>query len=783
MALGIGVNISLFSVVRGVLWTPLPYREPGRLVALFEQDTNNKDLSSRLPVDAGSFAEWQSATQGIAQFALVSTWQHYNISAEGNRLPEQIDAAWCSWNLFEVLGVTPSLGRSFTAEDDRPDAQATVMLTALLWQRRYGGDRSIVGRTIWLDSKPYIVIGVLPASFQFSGSFGGNTIRAWTAVRHEAPYQLMRSFEDHEFLAIARLASGTSMLRMAGRLDALQKQIRAERPRTGVHDSVKVRPMLDDAVAEFRAPLYSLFAFTGCVLAIACLNVAGLTIARMATRTKDVAIRVGLGAGYFRLVRERLIESLLLSFGGGAGGFVLALGAIRWFVTIRPEMTRVGQIDVDGLAALFALLLIGLCAIISGVIATLGVSGRKLLASLQESARSHTGGKTKTTLRKTLLVMEIGLTVVLLVAAGLMLKSYVRLRATDLGVPVNNVLTMHVSLPRERYKEPGTRVEFFATLIERVRVLPGVEAAGLISTAPGQGWGGDELMSVVGRSPTPSQDLDVLARGAEPGYLSAIRLPLLRGRFFTADERLDRAHVAVLSESAARRWFPSDDPIGKVTRNDGTGTTYEIVGIVGDVRYDISVPPMPMMYTPLYGNNYSEASVVARSAADAESLAIPIQRVIRQIDPDMPVSNVMTLRQSISKSTMDSQFDSFIIIGFAVIALLLAGVGLFGVLAYVAAQRTNEIGIRLALGAQPRQVLLMMLVDGLKPTFLGLAMGIAGSVGAGKLIQSILYETKPLDLSIIGIVSIILLLVALIACALPAWRASRVDPLNVLRIE
>ncbi len=346
MALGIGVNISLFSVVRGVLWTPLPYREPGRLVALFEQDTNNKDLSSRLPVDAGSFAEWQSATQGIAQFALVSTWQHYNISAEGNRLPEQIDAAWCSWNLFEVLGVTPSLGRSFTAEDDRPDAQATVMLTALLWQRRYGGDRSIVGRTIWLDSKPYIVIGVLPASFQFSGSFGGNTIRAWTAVRHEAPYQLMRSFEDHEFLAIARLASGTSMLRMAGRLDALQKQIRAERPRTGVHDSVKVRPMLDDAVAEFRAPLYSLFAFTGCVLAIACLNVAGLTIARMATRTKDVAIRVGLGAGYFRLVRERLIESLLLSFGGGAGGFVLALGAIRWFVTIRPEMTRVGQIDV-----------------------------------------------------------------------------------------------------------------------------------------------------------------------------------------------------------------------------------------------------------------------------------------------------------------------------------------------------------------------------------------------------------------------------------------------------
>ena len=378
----------------------------------------------------------------------------------------------------------------------------------------------------------------------------------------------------------------------------------------------------------------------------------------------------------------------------------------------------------------------------------------------------------------------MGLTVVLLVGAGLLLKSYQRLRTTDLGVPVDNLLTMHFSLPEVRYKEPTQQIAFFERLLAQVRALPGVQAAGLVSTAPGQGWGGDHLVSVVEHPPLPKgQGLDLMLRGAEPGYFPAIQIPLLRGRFFTLDERLQRDHVTVINQSAAQLCFPGEDPIGRHLKSSLTGDVYEVVGVVGDTRWLISQPVRPTMYLPLYGNDYSVATIVIRSSRDVEAFALPVQKLVGEMDPDLPVSNVTTLQQTIGKSTIGEQFDSLLVLAFGVIALVLAGAGLYGVLAYLVAQRTSEIGIRIALGAPREQVLRLMLIDGLRPALFGLLLGLAASAMVVRLIQAMLYETEPFDPAVFVAASVSLLLVAALACLLPAWRASRLDPMQALRNE
>ena len=787
MAMGIGANVALFTVVRSVLLKPLPYTDPERLVSIYEHfsDYGHKDLPAYLPPAAGSLAEWQKAVRpNVAQLALVSPWQNYNISAEGGKLPERVDAGWCTWNFFATLGVEPVLGRSFTAADDRRDAEATVILSAPFWKRRYGGDPAVIGRKIWLDARPYTIIGVLPSWFAYSSAFSGNTLQIWTAAGHEAPPFLMRTFEDHEFLAIARLGPGVTQAALVSRLDTVQKQIKATNPGPAVRDAIIARPMLDDAVKDYKTPLYALLTATGCVLLIACLNVASLLVARTAARSKEMAIRAALGGGRLRLLRERLTESLLLSAAGGAVGLALAWGAVEWLIRTHQEMNRVEAIRIDGVVVAFTVGTIVLCAVFSGLIAALSAHSRNLLASLQESSRAHSGGQGRAMLRKTMLVLEVGITVVLLVGAGLLLKSYQRLRSTDLGIPADNVLTMHLSLPDARYKEDTKRVAFFERLIEGVRALPGVQKAGLVSTAPGQGWGGDEPVTVVEHPPLPKgQGLDLMHRGADPGYFSALGIPLLKGRTFTANERLERAQVTVISESAAKLCFPGEDPIGKHLKIGTTGGTYEVLGVVGDTRWTTALPANPTMYIPLYGNDYSIATVVVRSEHDVDTLAMPIEKLISRLDADLPVSNVITLRETIGRSTADSQFESFVVLAFAVIALLLAAAGLYGVLAYLIAQRTTEIGIRMALGAQREQVVRLMLGDGLRPALYGLVLGLGASAFVTRLLQSMLYQTRALDPIVFFLVSLVLLIVASTACLLPAWRASRLDPMQALRAE
>ncbi len=784
IALGIGANVALFTVVRSVLLKPLPFAHPEQLATLYEDDTQSKHRNPYLPVDAGSYWEWQAAVKDSAELALISPFQEYNVSADGGNLPEQLDAGWCSWNFFQVLGVEPRIGRNFSADDDRPGAPATVMLSNTFWKRRYSSDPSMVGKTIWLDARPYTVIGVLPAGFTYTGAFGNNDQAVWTPVRHDAPQSLLRQYGDHEFVVIGRLLHGGTLPTLVSQLNALQRRIRAARPEPSVHDAASGRSMLDDAVDDYKTPLYALLAATGCVLLIACMNVGGLLIARAAARNKELAIRAAMGGGRARLLRERLVESLWLSLAGGALGVFLAWGAIEWLVDARHDMNRIESIHIDAMAAIFTLGAITVCALFSGLISVLGSGGKNILAVLQESARTTSAGNARARLRKALLALQVSLTVVLLVGAGLLLKSFQRLRSSDIGVPVDNVLTMYFSLPDARYKTEAQDAQFFEELIGRVRALPGVEAAGLASQVPGEGWGGDHLMSVVEHPPVArGQQTDLMARGADPGYFAAIRMPLLRGRVFTTDERLERAHVALISQGAARQLFGDEDPIGKHLRGETDPTTWEIIGIVGDTRWNIAVPPQPTLYWPIYGNGYSVARIVVRAAKDVDSLAMPVQKIIGSMDRDLPVSGVMTLREAIGKSTINSEFDSILVLAFAVIALVLAAAGLYGVLAYLVTQRTTEIGIRIALGARRQSVLRLMLIDGLRPALLGLVLGLAGSVAVVRLIRTMLYETSPLDAAVFTAVAATLLLVAALACLLPAWRASRLDPMQALRTE
>ncbi|WP_348263448.1 ABC transporter permease [Telmatobacter sp. DSM 110680] len=783
MALGLGANVALFTIVRGVLLKPLPYVDPNHLIMLYESEHGPSARAQYAPVDPRSFFDWQKSATGVEQMAMVSPFQSYNVSAEGGKLPERIDAGWCSWNFFSILGVQPAIGRNFAASDDQPGAAASVLLTNTFWKRRYAGDPSIVGKTVWLDAHPYTVLGVLPSWFVYSGSFGGKNIQVWTPFNHEAPPSLLATYEDHEALVAARIKPGSTLQSVVAQINTIQQQIKKEHAGPAVHPFASGRLMLDDAVQDYKTPLYVLLAATVCVLFIASMNVAGLLVARTAARGKEIAIRTALGGGRLRLVREQLTESVLICVTAGAIGIAFAWTALQFIAHFQPDMNRIESVRIDGVVLLFTFVAIAVCALFSGALSAFSLESRQLLSALQESSRSTKGSKRRATLRRSLLVIEVSLTVVLLAGAGLLLKSYQRMRGTDLGIPIKNTLTMHLSLPEARYKEPAKQAAFFEQLITQVRALPGVGSAGLVSTAPGQGWGGDSLADIVERPLRPENFLDMHMRAADPGYFAAAEIPLMRGRIFTSDERFARGKVAVISHQAALQLFPKEDPIGKHLRFDFSHQELEIIGVVADTRWDIHEDPKPTIYQPLFGSDFAGATIFVRSAHNVESLAMPIESIIGHLDRDLPVSNVKTLRETIDKSTIDSQFDSLLVLAFAVIALILAAAGLYGVLSYLVTQRTSELGIRMALGAKRSQLLRAVLFDGLRPALLGLVVGFGASAFAVRLIKSMLYQTEALDPTVFTAVLALLLTVAILACLFPAWRASRLDPMQALRTE
>jgi putative ABC transport system permease protein len=480
------------------------------------------------------------------------------------------------------------------------------------------------------------------------------------------------------------------------------------------------------------------------------------------------------------------MESLVLSAIGGAVGLALASAALEWVIRTRQDMARVDTIHVDSVVLLFAGGITLLSGMFAGGISTAS-SGDPALNALRESSRTHSGGQGKARLRKLLLSVEVGLTVVLLIAAGLLLKSYKTLRTVDLGCITQNVLTMHLALPDARYHTPMQKAEFFERLIADVRRLPGVQKAGLVTVLPGEGNGGDSLLTIAEHPPLPNGPAQyALRRGAEPGYFESLGIPLLHGRTFLEGERLERATSVIVSDSFVRRFLPGEDPIGKHVRVniDGTGMKdYAIVGVVGDSRAVISRPAQPMMYFPVYKGVFERAALTVRSSQDALTMALPIQKLIADMDGDLAVFHVLTMEQVIGRSTTNASFNAELTLAFAVLSLVLASVGLYGVLSYLVAQRTNEIGVRMALGAQRGEVLRLTLADGLRPAGLGLVVGLAGGAAAAKMIRDLLYGIQPLDASVFVGVAALLLAVAILACVLPAWRASRLDPVQALRAE
>jgi predicted permease len=780
IALSLGANIAIFAVIRSVLLKPLPFQDPSRLVVLYQ--SQQRDQQANLPIDAGSFWEWQRAVKGSAELALVDPSEHYDVSIRGGELPERIEAGQVSGNFFHLLGVQPALGRAFNPVDDSLGAPATVILMDSLWRRRFNADPAVIGSQIRLNARPYTVIGVMPSWFKYEGKRAGGRTQMWVPIQHETSASLMQTYEDHEFIALGRLAPGIAATSLYNQLAAVQRQIKAAHPGPAVRDSVTGHTLLDDAVSDYRTPLLAIFAATGCVLLIACLNVGSLLVARTAARRQELAIRTALGARRMRILRERLVESFLLSIGGGLIGILFASAAISWLVHSRQDMNRVDSIHIDLTVAVFTAVAVILCALFSGLISVWSIDSKSLLSPLQESSRGNSAGQARTGLRRTLLAAQAGLTVILLVSAGLLLKSYLRLRTTDLGIASDNVLTMHFSLPQVHYNKPVQKAAFMEELLRGIRAVPGVERAGLISTAPGQGWGGDFLITIIEHPPlAKGVDLDFLVRAADPGYFAAAGIPIVRGRTFASNERLERANVVLISQKAANRIFPNEDPLGKHLRIDYMGQVFQIIGVVGDTRWTVGQPDNPTLYMPIAGSD--SATLFVRSTHNVEALSVPIQRVINTMDRDLPVSNVETLRETIGKSTLGSEFNSLLVLGFAVVALVLAAAGLYGVLAYLVTQRTNELGVRIALGAQRAQILQLVLFDGMRPALLGLIAGLAGSVAVAKLIRSLLYGTEPYDWKVFLAVSTIVLSVAVLACTIPAWRASRLNPLQALRVE
>ncbi len=784
MALGIGATTALFTVVRSVLLNPLPYANSSRLVSLYESDPVSNDPTPWDPVAGGVFHEWQRATQSTAQMALLSPWQGYNVSASGGQLPESISAAFVSWNLFRVLGVAPALGRDFLASDDQPNAQATAILSNSFWKRRFGADPAIVGKSVYLDAKPYTIIGVMPASFAWN--FNAKT-QLWTAAGHEAP-SLMSVFDDHEFLVVARLAPGATIAALVNQVDTVQRNIKLAHPDPAVHTRAVGRPLLDSMVEDFKTPLYTLLAATFCVLLIACLNVANLLVARSAARQKDLAIRAALGGTRWRLIREHLTESLVLSIAGGALGLLLAWAALAWLQHSKIDIARAQEVYLNWWALAFVIAISAISGLAAGLIPSFSLHAGQLVESLQSSSRSHSGSRSRARLRKALLTAEVSLTVVLLLGAGLLLKSYQQLRTRDLGCAADNVLTAGFSLPDAHYEKRVQKVAFIEQLLARVRALPGVQGAGLSTSLPTWGWGGDNLITIVEHPPLPKgQGIDFMRRAVDPGYFAALQIPLMRGRYFRSDERLDHTQFAIISESAAK-YFPGEDPIGRHLKIDIQGPQakpYEIVGVVGDTRWNITEAPRPTFYVPLLSGDFNFAGLAVRgnSNVDVESLALPIQKIFSQLDPDLPVSDVLTMQQNIGKATLQDQFNSILVLTFAIIALVLAAVGLYGVLSYLVTQRTTELGIRMALGAQRAEVMRLTLSDGLAPVFIGLLAGLAGGTAVVQLVRSMLYGMSPFDWTVFTTVVIVLGATAAAASIMPAWRATRLDPAQALRTE
>jgi predicted permease len=784
MALGIGATTSLFTMVRAVLLRPLPFRDSGKLVMLYDHFRHNKGGDGFNAVAPGDYRDWRSHTHGFEDMAAMRGYGGI-LSGVHSELPEVVQSAGGSANLFPLLGVTPAFGRTFSEAEDQPKGERVVLLTWSLFQRRFAGNPSIIGKQIHLDTVPTTVVGVLPSWFTYPDA----RIQYWMPYAQtfsEGDYDM---HAGHQSEVVARLKPDVSVEAATHEVSAVQYQIYLAHPTKPVAEDVWYRPMIDDLVKGVRTQLLVLLCAVGCMLLIACLNLSNLLVARAASRRREVAIRGSLGGSRLALVREQMTESLLICVAGGGLGVLLSLASTQWLAAHWRSLPRADSVHVDGWVLTFAAGLVLATGLMAGLVPAISSTGKELLSVLRESSRSASGSASRARLRRTMLTVEIALTVMLLVSAGLLFKSFLHLRMTDLGCRIDHVMTMKFGLPEIQYDTRDKVMLFHRSVLERVRRLPGVRGAALVSVAPGSGPQGDRVFTIL-EKPAPSYTLqyDAMTLTAGPQYFSVMQIPLLRGRVFTEHERLDNDRYIIVSKQFVDQYFSGDDPIGKHVRVDwdDSGQIYEIIGEVGDTIYDVTKPVEAAMYFPILSgipDLTSEATIVAWTSIDPLAMSIPIQQQISALEPELPVYNALTMDQILGKTTASQGFAANLILAFASLSLLLAAVGLYGVLSYLVTQRISEIGIRVALGAQREQILRLILFDGLRPAFVGLILGLIASAGVTQLIRSMLYGTEPTDPAVIGAVILTLLLIASLACIFPAWRASRLDPMQALRTE
>jgi predicted permease len=782
MALGIGATTSLFTIVRSVLLRPLPFRDPDQLVMVYEHFRQGNSLYN--VVSPADFRDWREQTHGFQDMAAWRWWAGA-ITGGSGELPEAVGGAAGSWTLFSVLGVEPALGRTFTAAEDRLDANDVVILTWSFFQSRFGGDPSILGKPVRIDSKPYMVVGVLPKSFTYPHP----SVKVWVPYAPTFLADELAAHDHHQSHVVARLKKGVPTAAAIQEVSALQYQLHMANLTKPVAEDAVIRPVIEDLVQDVKMPLLVLMASVGCMLLIACLNVSNLLVARGASRRREVAIRGALGGSRLKLIREQITESFLISITGGSVGVLLSFSATKWLATHWKDLPRADAIQMDGPILAFSVVIVPLSALAAGLVPAISSTGKNLLSALQESSRALGGGLSRASLRKTLLAAEVTLTVVLLISAGLLFKSFMHLRSSDLGCATDRVLTMRYGLPDIQYDTAGKIVAFHEALLEKVRNLPGVVAAGLVSTAPGAGFESERVFTIPERPSTGKVlNLFAMTRQADPGYFSAIQMPLLQGRVFTTQDRFDRSNYVVISKLFAEQYYPGENPLGKHAKIEWNqkNEPMEIIGVVGDTIHEIGEPIRPMIYFPLLSGAPTETTlvtVVVRTAQDPLALAMPVQKQISSLDPQIAVYRVLTMQQIVGEATASQSFSASLVLAFATLSLLLAAVGLYGVLSYLVTQRVSEIGIRMALGAQRSEVLRLVLVDGMRPVLIGLVIGLAGGAGAGLLIKSVLFGTRPLDPLVFAIMIGSLVLTAGIASAVPALRACRIEPTQALRTE
>ena len=780
LALGIGANTAIFSVVNAVLLRTLPYPEPERLVAIWETNAAGREVNNRNEVAMGNFLDWRTQQSGFDEIAAIT---YANLNLTGVAEPERIQGAAVTTNLFSVLGVQPVTGRGFLSEEEKPESPRTVIVSHELWRGRFGSDPDFIGKTLTLNGNQVTVIGIMPPAFEFQFP-STRQVEMWLPMRIAAPNT---DRQAHYLYVVGRLKQSVSRDQAQSGMNVLVSQLQQQYPKTNTDRGANVVSLHEQLVGNVQPYLRVLFAAVGFVLLIACANVASLLLARVTARHKEVAIRMAIGASRWRIVRQLLTESVLLSTVGGLAGLLLAYWETDLLVALAPpDVPRLGDIGLHAPVFVWTLGVSVITGVLFGLAPALGASKPDLNESLKEGGRSIAGpGRSR--MRNLLVVSEIALALVLLIGAGLMIRSFARLQHVSPGFDPKNLLTMNISLPRQKYRENQQINSFFDQLLARVRSVPGVEAVGGIDPLPMGGSDGTTGFVVEGAPPRAIGDRpEVGERTATADYFQTMRIPLLQGRAFSERDREDAPRVVIINEALARRFWPNEDAIGKRLgfRASDPQVWHQVVGIVGNVRHRrLDADPKPELFFPYSQYPGSFMTLVVRTPSDPVNAISAIRNEVLGLDPDQPVFDMKTMDERLSKTVATSRFVMLLLGAFAGIAMLLAAVGIYGVMAYTVSQRTHEIGVRMALGAGAPEVLKLVVGHGLKLVLAGVAIGVGGALALTRLMESLLFEVSATDPVTFALISAVLTGVALAACFVPARRATKVDPMVALRYE